>query len=136
MNGRSDDHLWHLDFVHRHIHQASTFTLILIDDCARFVTGHGVNDAERAEMVILDFEEAVARHGKPERVMHDRGSAFWSWRGISRFTSLLTELGIPQWMRPPLALTSRRSRTSALKRVGDGICSTATSYRLGRSFTR
>ena len=90
------NHLWHLDFVHRNIHQASTFTLILIDDCARFVTGHGVDDAERAEMVIRTFEEAVARHGKPERVMHDRGSAFWSWRGISRFTSLLTELGIDQ----------------------------------------
>jgi transposase InsO family protein len=88
------NHLWHLDFVHRHIHQASTFTLILIDDCARFVTGHGVDDAERAEMVIRTFEEAVARHGKPERVMHDRG--FWSWRGISRFTALLTELGIDQ----------------------------------------
>lgn len=90
------NHLWHLDFVHRHIHQASTFTLILLDDCARFVTGHGVDDAERAELVISTFEEAVARHGKPERVMHDRGSAFWSWRGISRFTSLLTELGIDQ----------------------------------------
>lgn len=90
------NHLWHLDFVHRNIHQASTFTLILIDDCARFVTGHGVDDAERAEMVIHTFEEAVARHGKPERVMHDRGSAFWSWRGISRFTALLTELGIDQ----------------------------------------
>ena len=90
------NHLWHLDFVHRHIHQASTFTLILIDDCARFVTGHGVDDAERAEMVIRTFEEAVARHGKPERVMHDRGAAFWSWRGISRFTALLTELGIDQ----------------------------------------
>src|SRR4051812_1353430 len=90
------NHLWHLDFVHRHIHQASTFTLILIDDCARFVTGHGVDDAERADLVIHTFEEAVARHGKPERVMHDRGSAFWSWRGISRFTALLTELGIDQ----------------------------------------
>jgi transposase len=44
------NHLWHLDFVHRHMHQASTFTLILIDDCARFVTGHGVDDAERAEI--------------------------------------------------------------------------------------
>jgi len=90
------NHLWHLDFMHRNIHKASAFTLILIDDCARFVTGHGVDDAERAEMVIRTFEEAVARHGKPERVMHDRGSAFWSWRGISRFTSLLTELGIDQ----------------------------------------
>ena len=90
------NHLWHLDFVHRHIHRASTFTLILIDDCARFVVGHGVDDAERAQFVIETFEEAVRRHGKPERVMHDRGSAFWSWRGISRFTALLTELGIDQ----------------------------------------
>ncbi len=90
------NHLWHLDFVHRHIHRASTFTLILIDDHSRFVPGHGVDDAERADMVIRTFEEAVERHGKPERVMHDRGSAFWSWRGISRFTSLLTEMGIDQ----------------------------------------
>jgi putative transposase len=90
------NHMWHLDFVHRNINRASTFTLILIDDCARFVTGHGVDDAERAEMVIGTFEDAITRHGKPDLVMHDRGSAFWSWRGISRFTSLLTELGIDQ----------------------------------------
>ncbi len=47
-------------------------------------------------MVISTFEEAIARHGKPEYVMNDGGSAFWAWRGISRFTSLLTELGIDQ----------------------------------------
>jgi transposase InsO family protein/transposase-like protein len=90
------NHLWHLDFVHRDINRTSTFTLILIDDYARFVVGHGVDDAERAEMVLQTFEQAVARHGRPERVMHDKGSAFWSWRGISRFTELLTELGIDQ----------------------------------------
>lgn len=90
------NHMWHLDFVHRHIHRASTFTLILIDDCSRYVVGHGVDDAERAQMVIDTFEEAVRRHGKPERVMHDRGAAFWSWKGISRFTALLVELGIDQ----------------------------------------
>lgn len=90
------NHLWHLDFVHRDIHRASTFTLILLDDCSRFVTGHGVDDAERADLVIDTFEQAVERHGKPERVMHDRGAAFWSWRGISRFTSLLTEMGVDQ----------------------------------------
>jgi hypothetical protein len=38
----------------------------------------------------------VTRHGRPEMVMHDKGSAFWSWKGISRFTGLLTELGIDQ----------------------------------------
>jgi putative transposase len=90
------NHCWHLDFVHRHINRASTFTLILIDDYSRFVVGHGVEEAERADLVLSTFEEAVRRHGRPEMVMHDKGSAFWSWRGISRFTALLTELGIDQ----------------------------------------
>ena len=88
--------LWHLDFVHRHINRASTFSLILIDDYSRFVVGHGVDDAERADLVIQTFSDAVSRHGKPEMVMNDKGSAFWSWRGISRFTQLLTELGVDQ----------------------------------------
>ena len=90
------NHLWHLDYLHRDINRASTHTLILLDDYSRYCPGHGVDDAERADMVIETFEEAVRRHGKPEMVLHDKGSAFWAWRGISRFTSLLTELGIDQ----------------------------------------
>ena len=90
------NHMWHLDFVHRHINRTNTFTLILIDDHSRFVVGHGVDDAERADMVVDTFTEAVQRHGKPEAVMNDKGSAFWSWRGIARFTALLTELGVDQ----------------------------------------
>lgn len=90
------NHMWHLDFVQRYINRTSTFTLILIDDHSRFVVGHGVDDAERADMVLQTFTEAVERHGKPEAVMHDKGSAFWSWKGISRFTALLVELGIDQ----------------------------------------
>jgi hypothetical protein len=54
----------------------------------------GTREIRRTE--IGTFERAVARYGKPEMVMHDRGAAFWSWNGISRFTALLTELGIDQ----------------------------------------
>jgi putative transposase len=90
------NHIWHLDFVHRWIGRASTFTLILLDDHSRFVVGHGVDDAERSDLVLRTFEEAVARHGKPEMVLHDKGSAFWSWKGISRFTRLLQELDVGQ----------------------------------------
>ncbi|MCP3885570.1 MAG: DDE-type integrase/transposase/recombinase, partial [Propionibacteriaceae bacterium] len=90
------NHMWHLDYVHRHINRANTHNLILLDDCSRFVVGHGVDDAERADLVIDTFAEAVRKHGRPEIVMHDKGSAFWSWRGISRFTTLLVELGIDQ----------------------------------------
>lgn len=94
------NHIWHLDFVQRFIGHASTFTLIIIDDCSRFVVGHGVDDAERADMVISTFEKATERHGKPEIVLHDKGSAFWSWRGIARFTRLLEEMGVDQIAAP------------------------------------
>jgi len=94
------NHMWHLDFVHRYIGRASTFTLIIIDDCSRFVVGHGVDDAEHADMVLGAFEKATERHGRPEMVLHDKGSAFWSWRGIARFTRLLEEMGIDQIAAP------------------------------------
>ena len=58
--------------------------------------GTPCDDAERADLVIEVFEQAVRRYGKPEMVIHDTGAAFWSWRGISRFTALLTELGVDQ----------------------------------------
>jgi len=90
------NHMWHLDYVQRYINRASTFNLILLDDYSRYVVGHGTDDAERADLVIQTFEDAVSRHGRPEMVLHDKGAAFWSWRGISRFTALLTELGIDQ----------------------------------------
>ena len=90
------NHRWALDFLQRYVNRTSTFSLILLDDCSRYVVGHGVDDAERADMVIETFTEAVERHGKPEIVIHDKGAAFWSWRGISRFTALLTELDIEQ----------------------------------------
>ena len=54
------NHLWHLDFVQRYIGKVSTFTLIVIDDCSRYVVDHGVDDAERADMVIGTFERATA----------------------------------------------------------------------------
>lgn len=90
------NHIWHLDYLSRYIHRANTFSLILLDDCSRFVVGEGVDDAERADLVLETFERAVERHGKPERVVHDKGSAFWAWRGISRFTRLLEEMEVEQ----------------------------------------
>ncbi len=67
-----------------------------LDEYSRFVVGHGVDEAKRVAPVLETFEQAVTRHGKPEMVLHDKGSAFWSWRGICRFTALLTELGTDQ----------------------------------------
>jgi hypothetical protein len=88
--------LWHMDFLHRYIHGQKVFMLALIDDHSRFVTGWALDDAERADAVISTFEGAVLRHGRPEAVMSDGGSAFWAWKGASRFTRILEEYGVDQ----------------------------------------
>ena len=90
------DHLWHLDYLVRFIHKAKVHILVLLDDCSRYAIDFGIDDAERADMVIETFERAVERHGRPEMVIHDKGSAFWAWNGISRFTALLTEMDVEQ----------------------------------------
>lgn len=88
--------MWHLDFLHRYVHRQQVFVLAMIDDHSRFVTGHALDDAERADAVIDAFERAVLRYGRPESVMHDGGSAFWAWKGASRFTRILEEYGVDQ----------------------------------------
>lgn len=59
------NHIWHLDFVQRYVNRASTFTLILLDDYSRFVVGHGVGDAERADLVVRGGSVTERRSPSP-----------------------------------------------------------------------
>jgi len=86
--------LYHLDFFHFHIHKQKQCLLFIQDDHSRFIVGWALANTEKAEPVITCFENAVNRHGKPEGVMSDRGSAFHSWRGVSQFERLLEEYEI------------------------------------------
>lgn len=88
--------LWHLDFLHRHIHKQPVYTLIILDDYSRFIVGGAIWDGERAAAVIETFSDAIGRHGCPKMAMSDGGSAFYAWRGISQFTGLLDELEVDQ----------------------------------------
>lgn len=88
--------MWHLDFLHRHINKQRVYVLLILDDFSRFIVGGAIWDGERVSAVQETFSSAVARHGRPEKVLSDGGSAFHSWRGVGAFTSLLTELEIDQ----------------------------------------
>lgn len=90
------NHLWHLDFLHRHVHKQAVYVLLVLDDWSRFIVGGALWDGERVAAVQETFQAAVARHGKPEKVMTDGGSAFHAWRGVGRFTRLLEELEVDQ----------------------------------------
>jgi transposase InsO family protein len=90
------NHLWHLDFLHRHIHKQKIYVLLVVDDHSRFIVGGAIWDGERVAAVQETFLSAVNRHGKPEKVMSDGGSAFYAWKGIGAFTRLLEELEVDQ----------------------------------------
>jgi len=88
--------LWHADFWHRHVNRQRVYVLLLLDDYSRFLVGAAMWEGERVDAVIETFEDAVSRHGRPEIMMSDGGSAFYSWRGVGRFTRLLEEYGVDQ----------------------------------------
>jgi transposase InsO family protein len=90
------NHMWHLDFLHRHINKQKIYLLLIIDDFSRFIVGGAMWDGERVAVVQETFLAAVGRHGKPEKAMSDGGSAFYSWKGVGGFTRLLDELEIDQ----------------------------------------
>ena len=85
------NHLWHMDFLHRHIHKQPVYVLLVLDDYSRFIVGGALWEGERVAAVMETFSSAVGRHGKPEKVMSDGGSAFYAWRGVGQFTRLLEE---------------------------------------------
>lgn len=90
--------LYHLDFYHFFIHRLKQCLMFILDDFSRFIAGWTLLKSEHAEGAIEAFEAAVTLYGKPEAVMTDRGSAFHSWKGLSRFEAMLEEYGIDHYL--------------------------------------
>jgi transposase InsO family protein len=85
---------WHLDFVQFYVHKARVHLLLVEDDYSRFLVGHALCEGERAQAVCEAIEEAIAKHGKPETMVVDGGSGFFSWRGQSQLERLCGDYGI------------------------------------------
>ncbi len=90
------NYLWHMDFKHQYVNKCKCYILFIQDDYSRFIAGHAIADGEKVEVVMTAVEEAIRIHGKPESIMSDGGSAFFAWRGSSRFTRFLEDYGIEQ----------------------------------------
>ncbi len=99
--------LYHLDFYHFYVHKQKQCVLFIEDDYSRFIAGWTMAPAERADPVIESFDLAVKRYGKPDGVMTDRGSAFHSWKGLSRFEALLEDYEINYFMAKEAAVNGK-----------------------------
>lgn len=84
----------HLDFLHFFVHKAKAYLLLIEDDYSRFLVGWALCEGERAQPVIEAVDEAIRRHGKPEQMVIDGGSGFFSWRGQSQLERVCGDYGI------------------------------------------
>jgi transposase InsO family protein len=99
--------LYHLDFYHFFIHKQKQCVLFIEDDYSRFIAGWAMVPTEQADAVIESFDQAVQRYGRPEGVMSDRGSAFHSWKGLSRFEALLEEYEVNYYLAKEAAVNGK-----------------------------
>ena len=83
-----------MDVLHFYVHSQRVYLMLALDDYSRFVVGWGLLQRESMEDAVAIVEEAIRRYGKPEAILTDRGAAFHSWSGVSRFDRMLESYGI------------------------------------------
>jgi transposase InsO family protein len=99
--------LYHLDFYHFYVHKQKQCVLFIEDDYSRFIASWAMAPTEKADPVIESFDLAVQRYGRPDGVMTDRGSAFHSWKGLSRFEALLEDYEINYYLAKEAAVNGK-----------------------------
>lgn len=53
----------------------------MIDDCTRFMLAHRIVTNSSAELVIEMLEEVIDKYGKPDQILSDHGTEFYSVKG-------------------------------------------------------
>jgi transposase InsO family protein len=86
--------LWQLDILDFYLGKLKVYVLLMIDDYSRFVVGYGIFTDATMGHAISVLRRAIARYGKPEALLTDRGMQFYSWRTMNRFQKLLEGLGV------------------------------------------
>jgi transposase InsO family protein len=90
-----------MDVLHFYVHGQRVYLILALDDHSRFVVGWGLLQRETMEDAIAVVEEAIRRYGKPEAILTDRGAAFHTWSGVSRFDRMLESYGIDHRLAAP-----------------------------------
>jgi len=94
--------LWTIDTKEFYVHDLKLRLIDIIDDFSRFIIAHGVfREAVSSEHAISVLREGIAHHGKPDRVLTDRGPEFHSWNGTSAFTKELEAENIEHSLARP-----------------------------------
>jgi transposase InsO family protein len=78
-----------MDALSFRVHEQRLYLHLVIDDFSRFIVAHSVSEHITAEQAVATLQTAIAEHGKPERVLTDRGGQFLSVQGLTAFGRFL-----------------------------------------------
>lgn len=81
--------LWQMDAMSLRVHAERLYLHLIIDDYSRFIVGHKVSEELKTEVATATLQEAIGRHGKPERILTDRGGQFLAVRRDTAFRKFL-----------------------------------------------
>lgn len=81
--------LWQMDALSLRVHEQRLYLHLVIDDFSRFITGHRLSEDITSEEALATLQAAIAAHGKPERLLTDRGGQFLAVRGETAFRRFL-----------------------------------------------
>lgn len=74
--------------------QYRVYLIGFMDDNSRFMVGWGLYRFQKGDNVQEVFRAAIEKRGMPKEVLSDNGRQYHTWRGKSKFTTMLTKLGI------------------------------------------
>jgi len=87
--------LWQTDIMTFMLRgQYRVYLIGFMDDNSRFLVGWGLHRRQTASNVLEVFRAAIEKRGLPKEVLSDNGRQYYTWRGKSQFTVMLTKLGI------------------------------------------
>lgn len=74
--------------------QYRVYLIGFMDDNSRFMVGWGLYRFQKGDNVQEVFRAAIEKRGMPKEVLSDNGRQYHTWRGKSKFSTMLTKLGI------------------------------------------
>jgi transposase InsO family protein len=83
--------LWQMDALSLRVHKLRVYLHLVIDDFSRFIVGHRLSETITSEDAVATLEMAIEKHGKPERVLTDRGGQFLAVRKETSFRRYLEQ---------------------------------------------
>jgi len=81
--------LWMMDALSFRVHELKLYLHLVIDDFSRFIVGHRMSEQVTSDEAVATLKEAIEKHGKPQRLLTDRGSQFLAVRKETSFRRFL-----------------------------------------------